>query len=140
MTSRSDGAPSGRLATPYAKRGSWLCQRRLAAVPTQPRAFPSTCSVNRGGVQNLVCLVHRSSFLTIKPDVLQRTIGRKYWRQFGISRRIPGRSTIRVDIQPLCKTGRGGDSDRFESNRIGGVEGRGTQGINLTGGVLEALG
>jgi hypothetical protein len=59
---------------------------------------------------------------------------------FGISRRIPWRSTIRVDIQPLCKTGRGGDSDRFESNRIGGVEGRGTQGINLTGGVLEALG
>src|SRR5438128_11292847 len=73
MTSSSTGAPSGRLATPYTKRqGSWLCQRRLAAVPTQPRAFPSTCSVNRGGVQNLVCLVHRSSFLTIKPDVLQR--------------------------------------------------------------------
>src|ERR1700704_3235365 len=73
MTSSSTGAPSGRLATPYTKRqGSWLCQRRLAAVPTQPRAFPSTCSGNRGGVQNLVCLVHRSSFLTIKPDVLQR--------------------------------------------------------------------
>src|SRR5438270_4770645 len=72
MTSSSTGAPSGRLATPYTKQqGSWLCQRRLAAVPTQPRAFPSTCSVNRGGVQNLVCLVHRSSFLTIKPDVLQ---------------------------------------------------------------------
>src|SRR5207245_10665417 len=44
----------------------------LQQWPTQPRAFPSTCSVNRGGVQNLVCLVHRSSFLTIKPDVLQR--------------------------------------------------------------------
>jgi hypothetical protein len=28
----------------------------------------------------------------------------------------------------------------IESNRIGGVEGRGTQGINLTGSVLEALG
>jgi len=59
---------------------------------------------------------------------------------FGISRPIPWRSTIHVDIQPLCKTGRGGDSDRFESNRIGGVEGCGTQGINLTGSVLEALG
>jgi hypothetical protein len=28
----------------------------------------------------------------------------------------------------------------IESNRIGGVEGRGTQGINLTGSALEALG
>src|SRR5207302_8235685 len=44
----------------------------LQQWPTQPRTFPSTCSVNRGGVQNLVCLVHRSSFFTIKPDVLQR--------------------------------------------------------------------
>src|SRR6266566_3031977 len=73
MTSSSTGrrAEGLRLHTPSGK-GSWLCQRRLAAVPTQPRAFPSTCSVNRGGVQNLVCLVHRSSYLTIKPDVLQQ--------------------------------------------------------------------
>src|ERR1700680_4762047 len=74
MTSSSTGAPSGRLATPYTKRQGLLawpttsCSSADAAsgLPRPP------CSVNRDGVQNLVCLVHHSSFLTIKPDVLQR--------------------------------------------------------------------
>jgi hypothetical protein len=50
-------------------------------------------------------------FLRLSQTYCSGTIGRKYWRHFGISRRIPWRSTIRVDIQPLCKTGRGGDSE-----------------------------
>src|SRR2546427_5919255 len=73
MTSSSTGAPSGRLATPYIKRQGLLALPRTSCSSADAaRAFPSTCSVNRGGVQNLVCLVHRSSYLTIKPDVLQR--------------------------------------------------------------------
>src|SRR2546430_14362138 len=113
MTSSSTGAPSGRLATPYIKRQGLLALPRTSCSSADAaRAFPSTCSVNRGGVQNLVCLVHRSSFLTIKPDVLQRDNWTKVLATLGISRRIPWRSTIRGDIQPLCKTGRGGDSDR----------------------------
>jgi len=137
MTSSSTGAPSGRLATPYTKRQGLLALPTTSCSSADAASSPSrpTCSVNRGGVQNLVCLVHRSSFLTIKSTYCSVQLDESIGEHFGIRRRIPWRSTIRVDIQPLCKTGRGGDSDRFESNRIGGVEGRGTQGINLAGGV-----